>query len=483
VRANPRAVDLWLDLEEIVRFVGDRFREQVRWPLVHFKREQWIQLLRADAPTHEAAARAFERWKVGVRELGVFREPDPAVAYEIGAQIQEVYALDGGAVQAGVVAAMTREEAASAARARPSRRGPPPPKKPFVRDMTGAQVARALGVSENTVTSWTRRFDLPHDVVSRPGAKRRVLRLSLSEVKEWLLRHPEREMRRDRVPIEVARPRLLEIRDFLELANSRYAELLEIGVPMLKAYMGTGGTWEKMETVPRAVLDKAESLMETEEISPFVYGRLQGIGCDDLKRAYVEHGTLKAASRSLGMSPAAGAKLAGSCGMAFPSKLKRLTKQQVAQAMHASGDVVAKAALLLGVSTPSVRTALRQHGLPRHGNPSADERARRAEREGDRERALREAIRQGALIPPAEWHEAVSGLLQHGHFLVHPHIIQVHVGPGAPEGWRFHVDWWDGTALHGFVIRHETFWVKELVRPAWAEPMLQGLLHGEVPWS
>lgn len=272
--------------------------------------------------------------------------------------------------------------------------------------LTNARLSELLGVSKNTVDTWLaeRRERSGRSIpasamekaeqlmetqlaltVRRTAAQRispsqlrsalkeargvrgaaRILEVSQESVRK-LAQDYGIEARPARVPVETARPRLLEIRDQLNLSNKRFAELLETKAVTLKTWLGTGGKWRKIRTIPWAVLERAEALLKELRPSPFTMTRLQRITRDQVEEAWEASGhKLTKAAKALGVPPGTFRKLAEAHGVELgPLRLiDRITKRDLQALMEKHGGVKARVARELGVTGPYVGMLLKRAGL------------------------------------------------------------------------------------------------------------------------
>ena len=313
VKAAKKRAGLWLDLEEISRFVCDQHPEQCRGPVTHFTRDQAIRLKYRGKkrPSKVAANRAFERWKVDVRPLGVFLSVDPDVVFYTGLRPKDLYAIDSRVVAAAVPVALQRAEELDAAyskvrKKRSRRKGP-------VVWLTSKQAAEQHGVSPITIQSWPRQ-GAPHK-----RGPRNVFLFDAEKLGEWVERRKQRGRSSFARPREISRApgggaRLREIREFLSLPWRRMAEMLGVEGSTLLGYMyKTGGV-----DPPRGLVEKAEGLLDTHLAIPFK-GRAQGI-----TREQVEHELGKshgaAAAARLGIGRETLKELARIYGIPWPTR-------------------------------------------------------------------------------------------------------------------------------------------------------------------
>lgn len=244
-RPPTRALSLWLDLEEIVRYVTDNVPEQVRWPLVHFSADQWVELVYRGKGEKKAALRTFERWKQQARQLGVFSTPDPGVLFYAPTA---VYAVDGRTVA---------ERAAQAA----ERHVPTLPKRPD-RDVPIKTAFASLGIGYSLpkIEAW-RELGMPVRVAKR--GSRRFWFVNPAELEAWVEKAAREGLIFDplaaKMPIEEAAPILIQVRKDLGLSLKRMAKLLNTTHGRLNSYMRLGTA---VRTVPRQIVENAQALLE-----------------------------------------------------------------------------------------------------------------------------------------------------------------------------------------------------------------------------
>jgi excisionase family DNA binding protein len=204
------------------------------------------------------------------------------------------------------------------------------------------------------------------------------------------------QLKRDRVPVGVARPRLLAIRNQLNLANGFYAELLGVPEVTLATWLGLGGRWRDLDSIPAAALGRAEEILATLPPRVFKHSRLQRITPEEVREAWKSTGNVKRAAAALSVSPDVFRKLAESRGVEVPVPLvARITKRELKDLLDRHKGVRASMARELGVSAPYVTMLLKQAGLYEGARSSARADTLTAERV---QQILEDAIR-GEKLP------------------------------------------------------------------------------------
>jgi excisionase family DNA binding protein len=164
----------------------------------------------------------------------------------------------------------------------------------------------------------------------------------------------------ERLPVEDARPRLLAVRNHLRLANQYYADLLGVPKVTLNTWLGLGGRWRDIETIPRAAVETAEGLLGTMQPRVFQEARYQRVTREEVEQAWEEGGrTVKGAARAMGVGPEGFRRLAESRGVDIPAPLvARITKRDLQALLKRHKGVRASMARELGVSAPYVTMLL-----------------------------------------------------------------------------------------------------------------------------
>ena len=273
IRQNPRVLPLWLDLEELVRFVTDRVPEQVRWPLVHFSADQWIELLYRGKGGRTSALRTFERWKQRARQLGVFRESDPQV---LRWAPDAVYAIDGPAVSTEASKGAEEYE-------------PPSPRR-SKRGMSIKDIFASLGIgySAGKIVAW-HELGMPVRIGKR--GKRMFYFGDSEEIERWISGAAARGLIQDplsaKMPLEEAAPILSQVRSALGLSVKRMAGMVGTTPARLDSYLGHGTVPRQ---VPRALVEKAQALLQTPPPAEKAQLRAGSPPLEVIRRAFAQAG-------------------------------------------------------------------------------------------------------------------------------------------------------------------------------------------------
>lgn len=201
----------------------------------------------------------------------------------------------------------------------------------------------------------------------------------------------------DRVPVEQARPFLLRVRKQLRLNDAYYSELLGTTHSNLKVWLGLGGRWRDLQSIPAQAVERAGELLETMTPRVCRTAKLQKITKAQVAQAWESSGgNVKGAAAALGVSPDTFNKLAESRGVELPVPLiARITKSELKELLKRHRGVRASMARELGVSAPYVTMLLKKAGLYEEA-PSSGARARDLDK-ARVEQILRQAIRDKKL--------------------------------------------------------------------------------------
>jgi len=260
-----REIDLLLDLEELGRYVSERFDNQVaRGGIVHFTWRQWADSYYRDGrpPGEKAQRRHFERWKrmISDRLGGIFVPPDQGVMWSMEPGM-ETHAERRRLVQSEVYAfSMPRVSELASAYAEAHK--PVLPKRPD-REVLIKEIFRSMGIGYSLpkIKAW-RELGMPVKAV-RHG-KRRFWYGNPREIDAWVEEAAKRGLIHDpmlaKVDIDEAAPILIETRRKLNLSVKRMAKLLGTTHGRLNSYMRLG---TRVRHVPRQIVEGAQELLES----------------------------------------------------------------------------------------------------------------------------------------------------------------------------------------------------------------------------
>ncbi len=376
VQAARKAASLWLDLEEIERLVCFREADLCLGSTVFFSLDHWRSALGKTSPSEESLQRAFERWKVEVRDLPFeFSAPEaeglPSGFYGIprGAPSQHVDAsADHAARLVQAYAQMHGKVPGRRAGRKPQDSEPAQSFGP--RDLSGNKLSKAFGVACTTITKWVRQ-GLPHDVAGGKQKPQRKFNLEESEawvlgaVRAGLIRDPRRPM----ISKEEAADRVRSVIDDLNLSIGKAAEMASVpdGTLAVLYHGKTKGNRVSLELVQsiealRDVLPRpltaAEKQRKHRSLPPI----------EVMRRALKKAGGQAAqAARELGMDPSTLTQAATRLGIPYQKKPAPISsivsRQDLVDAMEGSGHRIAGASRTLGVSTSTVNRLIKHYGL------------------------------------------------------------------------------------------------------------------------
>jgi len=260
-----REIDLLLDLEELGRYVSERYGDQVaRGGIVHFTWRQWAASYYRDKtpPGEKALRRHFERWKrLIIDRLGeIFVPPDQGVVWSMAGDIEEARS-PGRRLGQREVYAFSLPRVAELASAYALKTPEVLPKRPD-RDVPIKDIFKSMGVGYSLpkIRAW-RELGMPVKAV-RHG-KRKFWYGHPKEIDAWVEEAARRGLIQDpmaaKVDIDEAAPILIDVRKRLSLSVKRMAKLLGTTTGRLNSYMRLG---PRVRHVPRQIVEDAQALLE-----------------------------------------------------------------------------------------------------------------------------------------------------------------------------------------------------------------------------
>ena len=235
-------------------------------------------------------------------------------------------------------------------------------KRKSERTLTMAQVADEIGVSRTAVLHWL-KLRVPHTLAMEP---RRHYLFDLKEVEEWLLRRRAdswvwRSHGLERMPVDEARPVLLDVKNKLNLGVEEFAELLDVPKSTLDLWL-----WRSdAPPIPKEKVEAAKVLLELEEPRLSI-GRK--VTKKDVEQAIRDaKGVKTKAARQLGVDRSTLDDWIKRYGIEAPDRgplVARFYPDQIRAAMRKVDNVVYKAAGILGISNIGLAKMIREY---RHG--------------------------------------------------------------------------------------------------------------------
>jgi transposase len=364
LREARRQAELWIDLEELVRFADPNM---TRSGVPHLTSGKWAELIYKGKGTRDTALRAFERWKRKVRPLGVLLPADEELAFHLERRPGDLYGLDKKAVAAGAEKARAKLRDLTQRYQELTGRIP----RKGLRNLTAQQAARALGLHLNTIRRWAKKEGLKSDKDPKHKQRRLYSLEEVEAVRDRLIREGKTMGRlRERMPLEEAAPRLRAVASKLNVSLEKLAELLGLGRSALWGYVGLS---KRIKTAPVEIVERAEQLAR--ELPPQISKRGFAVEPELVRAAVKRHGgNASAAARELGVDSSTIRNIAIRLG--FESLLKtgfdplviQFSRREIIDAMRASNMNVKEAARKLGLHSQSMYDVIHQYGLVESGD-------------------------------------------------------------------------------------------------------------------